>query len=53
MRHEFAAVFKICMARAFIVTPEEAARNLEASAPIKPYRNGRDLTDRPRGVNDH
>jgi hypothetical protein len=26
----------------FIVTPEEAAR-LEASAPIRPYRNGRDL----------
>ncbi|MBI5908027.1 MAG: class I SAM-dependent DNA methyltransferase [Burkholderiales bacterium] len=33
----------------FIVTPEEAAR-LEADAPVKPYRNGRDLTDRPRGV---
>jgi hypothetical protein len=33
----------------FIVTPEEAAR-LEADAPIKSYRNGRDLTDRPRGV---
>lgn len=33
----------------FIVTPEEAAR-LEADAPIKPYRNGRDLTDRPRDV---
>jgi SAM-dependent methyltransferase len=33
----------------FIVTPEEAAR-LEIDAPIKPYRNGRDLTDRPRGV---
>jgi hypothetical protein len=33
----------------FIVTPEEAAK-LEADAPIKPYRNGRDLTDRPRGV---
>jgi hypothetical protein len=33
----------------FIVTPEEAAQ-LEADAPIKPYRNGRDLTDRPRGV---
>ncbi|MDP3514730.1 MAG: hypothetical protein Q8S20_18465 [Sulfuritalea sp.] len=33
----------------FIVTPEEAAR-LEADVPIKPYRNGRDLTDRPRGV---
>jgi len=33
----------------FIVTPEEVA-NLEADAPIKPYRNGRDLTDRPRGV---
>ncbi|MDP2795775.1 MAG: hypothetical protein Q8O25_17100 [Sulfurisoma sp.] len=33
----------------FIVTPEEAA-HLETDAPIKPYRNGRDLTDRPRGV---
>ncbi|MDD2743221.1 MAG: class I SAM-dependent DNA methyltransferase, partial [Rhodocyclaceae bacterium] len=33
----------------FIVTPEEAAQ-LEADAPIKNYRNGRDLTDRPRGV---
>ena len=33
----------------FIVTPDEAA-TLEADAPIKPYRNGRDLTDRPRGV---
>jgi len=34
----------------FIVTPEEAAE-LESDAPVKPYRNGRDLTDRPRGVN--
>ncbi|MGV0952160.1 MAG: class I SAM-dependent DNA methyltransferase, partial [Azonexus sp.] len=33
----------------FIVTSEEAAK-LEADAPIKDYRNGRDLTDRPRGV---
>jgi hypothetical protein len=33
----------------FVVTPEEAAR-LEADAPIKPYRNGRDLADRPRNV---
>jgi hypothetical protein len=33
----------------FIVTAAEAAR-LEPDAPIKPYRNGRDLTDRPRGV---
>ncbi|MEO8411517.1 MAG: type IIL restriction-modification enzyme MmeI, partial [Propionivibrio sp.] len=33
----------------FIVAPEDAAR-LEGDAPIKPYRNGRDLTDRPRGV---
>jgi hypothetical protein len=33
----------------FIVTPEQAAR-LEIDAPIKPYRNGRDLTDRPRDV---
>jgi len=31
----------------FIVTPEEAAR-LDANAPIKPYRNGKDLMDRPR-----
>jgi hypothetical protein len=33
----------------FIVAPEEAAR-FEADAPVKPYRNGRDLTERPRGV---
>ncbi len=33
----------------FIVTPAEAA-SLEADAPIKSYRNGRDLTERPRGV---
>ena len=33
----------------FIVTPEEAGK-LEGGAPIKNYRNGRDLTDRPRGV---
>ena len=33
----------------FVVTEEEAAK-LEADAPIKGYRNGRDLTDRPRGV---
>ncbi|MHB1427081.1 MAG: class I SAM-dependent DNA methyltransferase [Rhodocyclaceae bacterium] len=33
----------------FIVTPEQRAK-LEADAPIKDYRNGRDLTDRPRGV---
>jgi hypothetical protein len=33
----------------FIVTPEEASR-LEVDAPIKPYRNGKDLTDKPRGV---
>jgi hypothetical protein len=33
----------------FIVTPEDAAK-LEADSPIKHYRNGRDLTDRPRGV---
>ena len=33
----------------FIVTAADAAR-LEADAPIKSYRNGRDLTDRPRGV---
>ena len=33
----------------FIVPPEDALR-LEADAPIKAYRNGRDLTERPRGV---
>ncbi len=33
----------------FIVSPQDTAK-LEADAPIKPYRNGRDLTDRPRGV---
>ena len=33
----------------FIVTPEEAA-GLDAGAPIKDYRNGRDLTDRPRSI---
>jgi hypothetical protein len=32
-----------------LVTPEQAL-SLEADAPLKPYRNGRDLTDRPRGV---
>jgi hypothetical protein len=31
----------------FIVSPEEASK-LEPDAPIKVYRNGRDLTDRPR-----
>jgi hypothetical protein len=33
----------------FIVTPAERAL-LETDAPIKDYRNGKDLTDRPRGV---
>ena len=33
----------------FIVTPEEAA-HLDANAPIRIYRNGKDLTNRPRGV---
>lgn len=33
----------------FIVSPDETER-LEADAPIKDYRNGKDLTDRPRGV---
>lgn len=33
----------------FVVTPEEASR-LDPDAPIKPYRNGRDLTDQPRNV---
>ena len=32
-----------------VVTPEDAA-HLEPDAPLKPYRNGKDLTDRPRGV---
>jgi hypothetical protein len=44
----------------FIVTPDEAARLLPSPASgggaggegavIRPYRNGRDLTDKPRGV---
>ena len=33
----------------FIVTPEEAA-TLQPCDRIRPYRNGRDLTDKPRGV---
>jgi hypothetical protein len=33
----------------FIITQETSAL-LEVDAPIKPYRNGRDLTERPRGV---
>ncbi|SBT10507.1 conserved hypothetical protein [Candidatus Propionivibrio aalborgensis] len=33
----------------FIVATEDAAR-LDADAPIKRYRNGRDLTERPRDV---
>ena len=33
----------------FIVTPEEAAK-LQPCDRIRPYRNGRDLTDAPRGV---
>lgn len=33
----------------FIVPPEETS-HLESNAPIKPYRNGKDLTDKPRGV---
>ncbi len=33
----------------FIVTPEQAAA-LNSPALIHPYRNGRDLTDKPRGV---
>ena len=31
------------------VTSEEAS-HFEADAPLKPYRNGKDLTDRPRGL---
>lgn len=33
----------------FVVTPEEANR-LQPCDRIRPYRNGRDLTDKPRGV---
>lgn len=33
----------------FIVTPQEAA-TLDSPALVHPYRNGRDLTDKPRGV---
>ena len=33
----------------FIVTADEAAQ-LNAPALVRPYRNGRDLTDKPRGV---
>ncbi|MBI5784152.1 MAG: class I SAM-dependent DNA methyltransferase [Rhodocyclales bacterium] len=33
----------------FIVKPDERG-TLESEAPIKDYRNGRDLTERPRGV---
>jgi len=33
----------------FIVSPQDTAK-LEADAPIKPYRNGKDLMDKPRGV---
>lgn len=32
-----------------VITPEQAA-SLEADAPIKPYRNGKDIADRSRGV---
>jgi hypothetical protein len=34
---------------AMVLTPEQAGA-LEPDAPIKPYRNGKDLMDRPRGV---
>jgi hypothetical protein len=33
----------------FIVSPQDTAK-LDAGAPIKPYRNGKDLMDKPRGV---
>ena len=33
----------------FLVTPEEA-QALDDGALLRPYRNGKDLTDRPRGV---
>ena len=39
-----------CLFGAGFIVPQEDAARLEAGAPIKPYRNGRDLTDRPRGV---
>lgn len=43
------------MGPGFVVTPETGRRLLAASdpgagSPLHPYRNGRDLTDRPRGV---
>ncbi|MEW5972460.1 MAG: DNA methyltransferase [Pseudomonadota bacterium] len=34
---------------AMVLTPEQAGA-LEPDAPIRPYRNGKDLMDRPRGV---
>ena len=44
------------MGAGFIVAPDRAAALLSASepeavSPIRAYRNGRDLADRPRGVN--
>lgn len=44
------------MGAGFIVAPDRAAALLsasepEAASPIRAYRNGRDLADRPRGVN--
>jgi len=33
----------------FVITPEEAT-HFETSAPIRPFLNGRDLTNQPRGV---
>lgn len=43
------------MGPGFVVTPETgrrlmAASDRDAESPLRPYRNGRDLTDRPRGV---
>ena len=34
---------------AMVVTPEQAS-HFESDAPLRPYRNGKDLTDRPRGA---
>ncbi|MCK6405133.1 MAG: class I SAM-dependent DNA methyltransferase [Rhodocyclaceae bacterium] len=39
-----------CLFGAGFIVPQADAERLEPDAPIKPYRNGRDLTDRPRGV---
>ncbi len=50
----FAHPASLCMA-GFIVTPAEAehlglGKRMDSSKHIRDYRNGRDLTSRPRGV---